>query len=238
MKISTIFLAASFVCVAVCTAQDAASPKPAKKSNYQFDLSDKEHYKPALVSRDGGGLAIASSNFSSQIRQCKSINKVSIADLEKLMRPGSKDKRGSMSGFLGDDEGLLDILVEDNEFVRKHGLTHRKLAIPLLQISNRAVGMLNSEQQPFEFSHAGINWRVQVKYTRGYQFSPFNDGTKTSTDFTLTNLDNEQTIKFSGLVPLMIERYGFYEGKGTPYRVEPADIIKVLGLDKEKSDRG
>lgn len=237
MKIPIILLAASFICVAVCTAQDATSPKPVKKSNYVFDLNNKDHYTPATLSRDDGGLAIAGSNFSSQIRQCKSINKISIADLEALMRPGSKDERGSKSGFLGKDEGLLDILVEDNEFVRKHGLTHRKLAIPLLQISNRAVGMLSTGRPPIEFSHSGINWRVQVNTTLGYQLSPFNDGTKTSTDFTLTNLDNKKTIKFSGLVPLMIERYGFYEGKGTPYRVEPADIIKVLGLAEEKSDR-
>jgi hypothetical protein len=32
----------------------------------------------------------------------------------------------------------------------------------------------------------------------------------------------------------MIERYGFYEGKGTPYRVEPRQVIEVFDFLKEK----
>ena len=37
------------------------------------------------------------------------------------------------------------------------------------------------------------------------------------------------------LVPLMIERYGFYEGTGTPYRVDPQQILKVLDFLKSNS---
>ena len=32
----------------------------------------------------------------------------------------------------------------------------------------------------------------------------------------------------------MIERYGFYEGTGTPYRVAPRDIMAVLDFLKPK----
>jgi hypothetical protein len=35
----------------------------------------------------------------------------------------------------------------------------------------------------------------------------------------------------------MIERYGFYEGKGTPYRVEPADVLEVFPYLKEKAKK-
>lgn len=154
------------------------------------------------------------------------------------MRPGNKDERGSVSGFLGEDEKLLDVLVADNEFVRQQGLTHRQLAIPLLHISQRAVGMMKTGRPPFEFEHGGINWRVNFTYSRGYQYSPFGDGTRTQCDFTITNLENEKSLEFSGLVPLMIERYGFYEGKGTPYRVEPAEIIELLNLRTDESSSG
>ena len=30
----------------------------------------------------------------------------------------------------------------------------------------------------------------------------------------------------------MIERYGFYEGKGTPYRVDPAKVLEVFDFVK------
>jgi len=71
---------------------------------------------------------------------------------------------------------------------------------------------------------------VHLAEYKGFQYSPFDDKTKTNIDFTITNLDNKKMLKFSGLVPIMIERYGFYEGHGTPYRVEPAEIIDLLGL--------
>ncbi len=205
-----------------------------RPSGLTFDLADDSLYQPIVPKEDPGGMLIGGVNSSNAIRRLKSINGVTIADLERRMRPGSKAANGSLSGFLGEDEKLLDILVADNEFIRTRGLEHRQLAIPLMQISNRAaeLGIL----RPVEFEHAGTKWRVVVRASRGYQYSPFDDDTKTNADFEVTNLGNGQTLKFSGLVPLMIERYGFYEGKGTPYRVEPSDVIKLLGLPATEAE--
>ncbi len=217
-------------------AQQESSPPPihlqAFRSNSPFDLSDETFYQPLSPKQDPGGMVIAGVNSSATLRGLKSINGVSIAELEDRMRPGNMAENGSVSGFLGEDERLIDVLVADNEFVRNRGLEHRELAIPLIQISNRAteLGFFG----PVEFEHARTKWRVTVDASRGYQYSPFDDGTKTSVEFEVTNLGNERTLKFSGLVPLMIERYGFYEGEGTRYRVEPSDIIKLLGLPVEE----
>lgn len=204
-------------------------------AEYRFDLTDIEHYKPVVISRDQGGLVVAGSNFSSQIHRCESINGASIEQLETLMRPGSTDDLGAIAGFLGENERLWEVLVSDNEFVMKSGFTHRQLAIPLLQLSHRVLGMVAPGEhiQTFEFSHAATNWQVSVTCYRGHQFSPFNDGTKSNCEFSLTNLENNESLEFSGLVPLMIERYGFYEGHGTPYRVDPKSIMGVLGLKPE-----
>ena len=67
--------------------------------------------------------------------------------------------------------------------------------------------------------------------------SKLDDGTATSVDLLLTNLDNGKELQYSGLVPLMIERYGFYEGKGTPYRVEPSEVLEVFPFLKEKAKK-
>jgi hypothetical protein len=55
-------------------------------------------------------------------------------------------------------------------------------------------------------------------------------GTHTDTDVTATNRNNGKQLTFSLLVPYMIERYGFYEGKETKYHVEPKEVIEVFGF--------
>ena len=49
----------------------------------------------------------------------------------------------------------------------------------------------------------------------------------------MQNVVTGKRITFSLLVPHMIERYGFYEGKGTPYRVDPAQALEVLDFLKK-----
>ena len=212
------------------TGTQATSTPPAIVAKPQFDLLDTTYYTPVDSSKDSGGLMIAGDNHSEAIRNCASINGLSIPELEKLMRPGQQDERSSKLGFLGNDERLVDILVADNEFVLGKGLTHRELAIPLLQICRHAIAERDSTAESVEIEHVDVRWRVHLAEYKGFQYSPFDDKTKTNIDFTITNLDNKKMLKFSGLVPIMIERYGFYEGHGTPYRVEPAEIIDLLGL--------
>jgi hypothetical protein len=84
------------------------------------------------------------------------------------------------------------------------------------------------KQEGKEFVYLGRRFKVTVVYWRGYQYSPFQDGTKTNCDIRLVNLDTGKILDYSLLVPDMIARYGFYEGKGTKYRVDPAKIFAVL----------
>jgi hypothetical protein len=82
-------------------------------------------------------------------------------------------------------------------------------------------------------SSSDVSWQLMHQNSesnRKGMYSPVDDETRTNADFELTNPDNQKIFVFSGLVPLMIERYGFFGGKGTPCRVEPSDIIKLPGL--------
>jgi hypothetical protein len=69
---------------------------------------------------------------------------------------------------------------------------------------------------------------IKTVYTRGIQPSPFKDGTESGSCATVRNLDNGKTLTYGLLLPYMIERYGFYEGKGTSYRLEPHDVVEVF----------
>ena len=176
------------------------------------------------------GFAIGKSNSTKTISETSEINGISIRMLEDQMRPGARGPMGSEKGFLGANEGLIEIMVHDNKFVvDEQQLSHVDLARPLLLLGYYA--KKRGPQAKVEYGELSL--RIQTTQFKGYQYSPFNDKTKTDTDVLITNLKTGDSLKYSLLVPHMIERYGFYEGMETSYRVEPSAIIKVLELEKK-----
>jgi hypothetical protein len=150
------------------------------------------------------------------------------------MRPGAEGEVGSRAGFLGPKESLLSVMAADNAYVVDElGLTHQALARPLRVIG--AIGRREwkeaMEEEGHEFTYQG-RFRVKVVRYKGYQKSPFMDDTRTDTDVTVENLDTKKSLKYSLLVPDLIDRYGFYEGTGTPYRVDPKEATAVLDFIK------
>lgn len=173
------------------------------------------------------GFVIGGTNATSLIQDLPEIYGRSIADLEKDMRPGAYATRG----FLGADERLLDILVEDNRYiVEQLGLTHQELAKHL-----RAIGQIAAKSGSLEFRYHGRRFKASVRLSRWYQASPFRDGTQTNALVISDNLDSEKRLEYSLLMPDLIERYGFYEGKGTPYRLDPRKIVEFLDFMKPQS---
>jgi hypothetical protein len=178
------------------------------------------------------GFIVGGKNPTSLIGKLTEIAGRSIADLEKDMQPGAL----SGKGFLGGDEQLLDVLVMDNRYVvEKLVLSHQDLARHLHILG--ALAVKHATTKPFEIAYHGRKLRIKGILSRGFQDSPFKDGTKTNAIATVENLTNGKKLTYSLLVPFMIERYGFYEGKGTPYRVEPSKVLEVLDFLKPAKGR-
>jgi hypothetical protein len=175
------------------------------------------------------GFIVGGKNPTSLIRGLTQINGRSIAELEKDMRPGAL----SDAGFLGWDEGLLDVLAADNRFVvDESGLTHQELAKHLHAMEAIGARRLKPDKSEAEFLYHGRRYKVEFVYSRGYQDSPFRDGTRHSSNAIVTNVENGAKLSYGLLVPDMIERYGFYEGRGTTYRVEPRQVLEVFDFLK------
>jgi hypothetical protein len=96
---------------------------------------------------------------------------------------------------------------------------------------------IGEREKDKEFAYHGSRFKLTVWYAKGFQDSPFKDDTKTNTDVTIDNLTNDKRLRFSLLVPVMMERYGFYEGKGTSYRVDPRKLVETLDFLKEKAKK-
>ncbi|HSI03801.1 MAG: hypothetical protein ACAI38_09575 [Myxococcota bacterium] len=151
------------------------------------------------------------------------INGVGVATVEEQLRPG----RASVSGFLGHDERLVDVLERDRAYLASLGLTAEKMA----HLLDHAVAALGRDftRRAGIFELNGATFMVHRVTYRGFQQSPFADGCSTPHDYTVVNLSRGLRMTFSGLMPELIGRYGFFEGN-VEYRLAPHEIAQVFGL--------
>lgn len=233
---------ARYLLAAALSAALLPAPAAAKRNADQGDAVDLARYldlaelyvSPPETKLDPvTGFVVAGQNKTAVIEQLTAINGLKIADLESEMRPGVS----SHAGFLGADEKLLEVLAADNRYVvEKLGLTHQELARHLHAMATIGWWQQKHKKGGAEFVYTGRRFRVSLAGTRGSQPSPFDDGTESGANATVENLDNGRMLRFALLVPYMIERYGFYEGRGTPYRVDPQEVVAVFDfLTREDS---
>ena len=210
----------------------AADPTPLP--DYTQITPESLGIKPVKPQKDAKtGFVVGGKNATALIRKLTELAGRPIGELEEDMRP---EGGYSTKGFLGKDEHLLDILAEDNQYVvEKQGLTHQDLARHLHILGNLA--LKHAVDKAADITYHGRTFRLRAKLFRGYASAPFEDGTKTNCEATVENLATGKKVSFSLLVPHMVERYGFYEGKGTPYRVDPRTVLEVLDFIKPPQGR-
>jgi hypothetical protein len=239
VNVKTSFLstvaALSLLALAGLAAPRLAAQRKAPPKDYKDLPLEELKVKFVAAKKDPKtGFVVAGKNATALVRGLKEVNGRTIAELEKDMRPGAL----SRAGFLGKDEKLLDVLAADNQYVVDElGLSHQELARHLHVLG--AIGFWQQSRKEAErpFVYHGRRFKVEVLSTLGFQPSPFGDGTKSGSDATVVNLDSGKKLEYALLVPHMIERYGFYEGKGTPYRVEPRSVVEVLDFLKPKAKK-
>ncbi len=196
--------------------------------------------KLANERREQSGFIQGDANTTETIRGLDSINGVPVRQLNVDMQPG----RSSGAGFLGEGENVIDVMARDNDVVQAHGLTHNDLALPLRYIDRLyQLGMLRdtsmgSPRGVNEITIGGHPYKIDAIAWHGYQDSPFRDGTRTDHDFKVLNMATGESFSYSGLIPEMVARYGFYEGLGTGYRVAPETIINTFSHLRPTQEQG
>jgi hypothetical protein len=140
------------------------------------------------------------------------------------MRPGKL----SLPGFLGGERDLMRRLDDDNETVKQLDLTHARVANRMREL--RAAG----EAGLGEFTSVPPHFEVRVDSVRGRIPCPFGErGLYPKTNITVRNLKAGREISFTDLHIHMIAAHGFYEGRETPFRLEPTDLAAILEVVPE-----
>jgi hypothetical protein len=132
----------------------------------------------------------------------------------------------TLDGFLGPDpRELIEILQDDDGVVHRLGLSHREVADALERLTHRAVEALGSPVRD------GV-YELQAEESRGGLPCPFGHaGLFDKTVVEARRVDTGQTLTWSALHVHLIGEHGFYEGRGSVFRLEPAVLAKFLGLE-------
>lgn len=146
--------------------------------------------------------------------------------IQENMRPGVL----TLHGFLGTDKrDLVEILEEDTAEVRRLGTTHRAIADRMKYLRDQGMRGLG------EFIDVEPHFEVRVDSVRGGIPSPFGDaGLIRKTNTTVRNKALGREIVYTDVNIHLIGEHGFYEGRGSLFRMEPGELVEVLEVEKEE----
>lgn len=128
-------------------------------------------------------------------------------------------------GFLGTDRRPLgEILDTDRSAVEAMGFTHEQLAEELQKLLGRSMEACGGPVRPDE------HLTVVFCEAMGRIPCPFGDGVFAKGEAELTDCRSGRTIHITPLSVHMIGAHGFYQGRGSHYRIDPAAVCRLLGL--------
>jgi len=140
--------------------------------------------------------------------------------LEQMLR-SSKLVAG---GFMGDDfRSLAEIIDADEAELSKLGYTTEQIVSRMKSMTETAKAGLEN------WVSIDDNHRAIVAEARGFSICPWpHAGRYIKRVTTVERIDSGATARWSDLNIHMIAEHGFFEGKGSTFRVEPAELVAVI----------
>jgi len=131
-------------------------------------------------------------------------------------------------GFLGRDRRpLQEILDTDRAEIERLGTTHQQIARVLGEACRAAMAGLGRQVRLPDG-----RLRAVFHEAMGYIPSPWGDGARfPKGEVELADPQTGRRLRFTPLSVHLIGRYGFYQGRGSRYRIEPADVVALFGLE-------
>jgi hypothetical protein len=185
---------------------------------------------------------------------------ISVTELEKRMRPGYYSQAGflgrkeSLEDVIRRDEQdlqaigisceqisaelekLLKIVLEQRlKLLYTHSEEYDERENPPFEWDNQPAPIFSEGHLPdLRFGFLVENkYQVLIIQYRGLQNCPWDcvlRNTWSSFNFLLLNRETAKYITAPGLIVHLIDEHHFFEGKGSPYRVDPIRLAQVLGF--------
>ncbi|MBN1894167.1 hypothetical protein JW906_06715 [bacterium] len=146
------------------------------------------------------------------------------------LTPGEQKIQGNFlpgvitrDGFLGSDSRHIhDIVLEDARTLERMGLSPGDIA-------DRLQFFLDEGKKGLESPVSSGAFTVQVEWHKGALPCPFGEsGLHQKIMARLCSKRTGQCIRFSQLNIHLIRKHGFFEGKGSPLRLDPQELAVFL----------
>jgi hypothetical protein len=141
-------------------------------------------------------------------------------NIEQMLRSGKL----SAGGFMGaDSRGVDEVIAEDRAVLEKLGYNAAQVAMRLQELRDLA--------RPALGNWVKISDVLEVKSEdyKGFIVCPWpHAGRFEKRITTAQRLDTNQSASWSDLNIHLIKEHSFFEGKGSFFRIEPQDLIRVL----------
>jgi hypothetical protein len=127
-------------------------------------------------------------------------------------------------GFMGtDSRSVAEVIEADAAELSKLGYVPGQVASRMQTITNTAKAGLGN------WVRIDDRRRAVVEEARGFTICPWpHSGHCAKRVTTIECFDSGETIHWSDLNIHMIAEHGFFEGKGSAFRIEPAKLISVI----------
>lgn len=128
-------------------------------------------------------------------------------------------------GFMGDDRRTVTEIIEtDSHIVTQLGYTNEQVADRMESIRNEGIKGLGTTVR------LDNGLEVWIDDNRGMLPSPWPDDTHRSskTITFVSDPDIGKTMRWSDLSIHLIRAHGFYQGYGSPFRLEPSELIAII----------
>lgn len=140
--------------------------------------------------------------------------------LEEILR-SSKLVAG---GFMGTDRRSVSEIIDNDMFeLAKLKITVEKIVGRMKDITNAAIPALSSWVQ------VDCEIETKVEEAKGLLSCPWPHPARFAKRVTyVRNMESGQSIKWADLNIHLIEQHNFFEGRGSSFRIEPKELVKII----------
>ena len=139
--------------------------------------------------------------------------------LEEVLR----SSKLALGGFMGkDNRPVSEIIEADARALAELGCQAGEVAARMQEITTVAIKRLGGDVET-----AGLVARVEE--AKGAIVCPWPHSGKLAKRLTyVTKKETQRTLRWTDLSIHMIAEHGFFEGKGSEFRIEPAELIEII----------